>query len=33
MFDRFLEKAGQLRAAGESFVVALVVGFQAPISG
>ena len=33
MFDRFLEKAGQLRAAGQSFVVAVVVRFQAPISG
>jgi len=33
MFDRFLEKASQLRAAGQSFVVALVVRYQAPISG
>lgn len=33
MFDRFLEKAGQLRAAGQSFVVALVVRYEAPISG
>lgn len=33
MFDRFLEKASQLRAAGQSFVVAVVVRFQAPISG
>jgi len=33
MFDRFLEKASQLRAAGQSFVVAMVVRYQAPISG
>ena len=33
MFDRFLEKASQLRAAGQSFVVAVVVRYQAPISG
>lgn len=33
MFDRFLEKAGQLRAAGQSFAVAVVVRYQAPISG
>jgi len=33
MFDRFLEKASQLRAAGQSFVVAVVVRFEAPISG
>jgi xanthine dehydrogenase accessory factor len=33
MFDRFLEKASQLRAAGQPFVVAVVVRFQAPISG
>jgi xanthine dehydrogenase accessory factor len=32
MFDRFLEKAAQLRAAGQSFVVAVVVRFEAPIS-
>lgn len=32
MFDRFLEKASQLRAAGQSFVVAVVVRFEAPIS-
>ena len=33
MFDRFLEKASQLRAAGQPFVVAVVVRYQAPISG
>jgi len=33
MFDRFLEKASQLRAAGQPFVVAMVVRCQAPISG
>ena len=33
MFDRFLEKASQLRAAGQSFVVAVVVRYEAPISG
>src|SRR5215469_5109663 len=33
MFDRFLEKASQLRAAGQSFAVAVVVRYQAPISG
>ena len=33
MFDRFLEKASELRAAGQSFVVAMVVRYQAPISG
>jgi xanthine dehydrogenase accessory factor len=33
MFDRFLDKASQLRAAGQSFAVAVVVRYQAPISG
>ena len=33
MFDRFLEKASELRATGQSFVVAVVVRYQAPISG
>jgi len=33
MFGRFLEKASQLRAAGQSFVVATVVRYQSPISG
>lgn len=33
MFDRFLDKASQLRAAGHSFAVAVVVRYQAPISG
>jgi xanthine dehydrogenase accessory factor len=33
MFDRFLNKAAELLAKGEPFVTALVVRFQAPISG
>jgi len=33
MFDEFLNKATELRSRGESFVVALVVRFEAPISG
>lgn len=33
MFDEFLEKAVELRARGESFAVATVVRFEAPISG
>src|SRR5215469_2823625 len=33
MFGRFLEKASQLGAAGQSFVVATVVRYQSPISG
>ncbi len=33
MFDEFLNKAAELRSRGESFVVALVVRFEAPISG
>src|SRR4029077_8492997 len=33
MFDRFLNKAAELLAKGESFVTASVVRFQAPISG
>jgi xanthine dehydrogenase accessory factor len=33
MFDRFLKKAAELMAKGETFVTASVVRFQAPISG
>ena len=33
MFDEFLNKAAELRSRGESFAVALVVRFTAPISG
>ena len=33
MFDEFLNKAAELRARGESFAVATVVRFEAPISG
>src|SRR5215471_12212744 len=33
MFDRFLDKAGELIKKGEPFVTASVVRFQAPISG
>jgi xanthine dehydrogenase accessory factor len=33
MFDRFLSKAAELLAKGESFATASVVRFQAPISG
>ena len=33
MFDRFLNKAAELLAKGESFVTASVVRFQGPISG
>lgn len=33
MFDQFLSKASELRAAGQPFVVAVVVRYQAPISG
>ena len=33
MFDEFLNKAAELRSRGESFAVALVVRFAAPISG
>jgi len=33
MFDRFLSKANELLAKGEPFAVALVVRYQAPISG
>jgi xanthine dehydrogenase accessory factor len=33
MFDRFLNKAAELLAKGETFVTASVVRFQAPISG
>jgi len=33
MFDEFLKKAGEMRSRGESFAVALVVRFEAPISG
>jgi xanthine dehydrogenase accessory factor len=33
MFDRFLKKAAELLAKGETFVTASVVRFQAPISG
>jgi xanthine dehydrogenase accessory factor len=33
MFDRFLSKAGELLTKGEPFAVALVVRYDAPISG
>jgi hypothetical protein len=33
MFDEFLNKAAELRECGESFAIALVVRFEAPISG
>src|ERR1700692_591350 len=33
MFAEFLNKAAELRSRGESFAVALVVRFEAPISG
>jgi len=33
MFDRFLSKAAELLSAGEPFVVATVVRYEAPISG
>jgi len=33
MFDEFLNKAAELRSRGESFAMALVVRFEAPISG
>jgi xanthine dehydrogenase accessory factor len=33
MFDEFLEKAAELRSRGESFAIATVVRFEAPISG
>lgn len=33
MFDEFLEKAAELRSQGESFAIAMVVRFEAPISG
>lgn len=33
MFDDFLDKVSQLRARGESFAIATVVRFEAPISG
>jgi xanthine dehydrogenase accessory factor len=33
MFDRFLNKASELLATGEPFVVATVVRYEAPISG
>jgi xanthine dehydrogenase accessory factor len=33
MFDQFLSKADELLAAGEPFAVALVVRYEAPISG
>ncbi|HTS24291.1 MAG TPA: XdhC family protein [Bryobacteraceae bacterium] len=33
MFDEFLRKAAEMRLRGESFAVALVVRFEAPISG
>ncbi len=33
MFDEFLNKAAELRERGESFAIALVVRFEAPISG
>ena len=32
MFDEFLEKAAELRSRGESFAIAMVVRFEAPIS-
>ena len=33
MFDEFLDKARELRARGEAFATALVVRYEAPISG
>ena len=33
MFDEFLKKADELVMIGESFVIATVVRYQAPISG
>src|SRR5499425_3577559 len=33
MFDQFLSKAGELLANHESFAIAVVVRYQAPISG
>ncbi|HUI57054.1 MAG TPA: XdhC family protein [Bryobacteraceae bacterium] len=33
MYDEFLKQAGEMRARGESFAVAMVVRFEAPISG
>jgi xanthine dehydrogenase accessory factor len=33
MFDEFVNKAVELRSRGESFAVALVVRFEAPVSG
>jgi xanthine dehydrogenase accessory factor len=33
MFDDFLERAARLRSQGESFAIATVVRFEAPISG
>src|SRR6516162_2448223 len=33
MFDQFLSKAGELLAVRESFAIAVVVRYQAPISG
>jgi xanthine dehydrogenase accessory factor len=33
MFDEFLNKASELRSRGEPFAIALVVRFEAPISG
>ena len=33
MFDEFLNKAAELRSRGASFAVALVVRFEAPVSG
>ena len=33
MFDDFLEKAAELRSQGEAFATAIVVRFEAPISG
>jgi xanthine dehydrogenase accessory factor len=33
MFDEFLRKASELRSAGSSFAVAIVVKYEAPVSG
>jgi xanthine dehydrogenase accessory factor len=33
MFDEFLKKVAELRSQGESFVTALVVRYEAPVSG
>ena len=33
MFDQFLTKAGELLASGQSFAIAVVVRYEAPISG